>query len=40
MIKYIFPEAVFLDICDNEGKMMGETPQQIIKHLQGVFFDD
>ena len=40
MIKYIFPEPVFLDICNNEGQIVGKTRRQIIKHLQEKFCDD
>ena len=40
MIKYIFPEPVFLDLCNNEGQLVGKIPQQIIKHLQENFCDD
>jgi hypothetical protein len=40
MIKYIFPEPVFLDLCDNQGQLVGQTPKQIIKHLQDTFCND
>jgi hypothetical protein len=40
MIKYIFPEPVFLDLCDDQGQLVGKTPQQIIQHLQDTFCDD
>ena len=40
MIKHIFPKPVFLDLCDNEGKLVGKKQQQIIKHLQQIFYDD
>eukprot|EP00978_Attheya_sp_CCMP212_P009529 scaffold22535_cov32-Attheya_sp.AAC.2 len=40
MIKYIFPEPVFLDLCDDQGKLVGKTPKEIIKHLQDTFCDD
>ena len=40
MIKYIFPEPVFLDLCDNKGQLEGKTPQLIIIHLQETFCDD
>ena len=40
MIKYIFPEPVFLDLCDDQGQLVGKTPQEIMKHLQDSFCDD
>ena len=40
MIKYIFHQHVFLDLCDNEGKLVGKTPQQTVKHLQENVCDD
>ena len=40
MINYILHEPVFLDLFDNEGQIVGKTPQQIIKHLQENFCDD
>eukprot|EP00978_Attheya_sp_CCMP212_P028244 scaffold97084_cov50-Attheya_sp.AAC.1 len=27
MIKYIFPEPVFLDLCDDQGQLVGKTPK-------------
>ena len=35
IIKYIFPEPVFLDLFDNKGQMVRKTLQKIIKHLKG-----
>jgi hypothetical protein len=40
MIKYIFPAPVFLDLCDDQGQLVGKTPQEIMKHLQDTFCDD
>ena len=40
MIKYIFPEPVFLDLCDDQGQLVGTTPKAIIQHLQDTFCDD
>jgi hypothetical protein len=40
MIKYIFPEPVFLDLCDDQGQLVGKTPKEIIRHLQDTFCDD
>jgi hypothetical protein len=40
MIKYIFPEPVFLDLCDDQGQLVGTTPKEIIQHLQDTFCDD
>jgi hypothetical protein len=39
MIKYIFPAPVFLDLCDEQGQLIGKTPQEIIQHLQDTFCD-
>jgi hypothetical protein len=39
MIKHIFPAPVFLDLCDEQGQLIGKTPQQIIQHLQDTFCD-
>jgi hypothetical protein len=40
MIKYIFPEPVFLDLCDDQGQLVGRTPQEIMQHLQDAFCDE
>ena len=40
MINYILPKTAFLDLCDNEGKLVGKKPQQIIKHTQENFSDN
>jgi hypothetical protein len=40
MIKYIFPEPVFLDLCDDQGQLVGKTPQEIMQHLQDSFCDE
>jgi hypothetical protein len=40
MIKYIFPEPVFLDLCDDQGQLVGKNPQEIMQHLQDSFCDD
>ena len=40
MIKYIFPEPVFLDLCDDQGQIVGKSPQDIIQHLHDTFCDD
>jgi hypothetical protein len=40
MIKHIFPEPVFLDLCDDQGQLVGKTPQEIMKHLQDSFCDE
>eukprot|EP00978_Attheya_sp_CCMP212_P013272 scaffold33382_cov34-Attheya_sp.AAC.6 len=40
MIKYIFLEPVFLDLCDDQGQLVGKTPKEIIQHLQDTFCDD
>ena len=40
MIKYIFPEPVFLDLCDDQGQIVGKLPQDLIQHLQDTFCDD
>jgi hypothetical protein len=40
MIKHIFPAPVFLDLCDDQGQLVGKTPQEITKHLQDSFCDD
>ena len=39
MIKYIFLNPVFFDLCNNEGQLVGKTLQPIIKHLQENFCD-
>ena len=40
MIKHIFPEPVFLDLCDDQEQIFGKSPQDIIKYLHDTFFDD
>ena len=40
MIKYIFLNPVFFDLCNNEGQLVGKTLQPIIKHLQENFCED
>ncbi len=39
MIKYIFPAPVFLDLCNEQGQLIGKKPQEIIQHLQDTFCD-
>jgi hypothetical protein len=39
MIKHIFPAPVFLDLCDEQGQLIGKTPQDIIQHLQDTSCD-
>ena len=40
MIKYIFSEPAFLNLCDNEGQLVGNKTQKIIKQLQENFCED
>ena len=40
MIKHIFPEPFFLDLCDDQGQIVGKSPQEIIQHLHDTFCDD
>jgi hypothetical protein len=40
MIKYIFPEPVFLDLCDDQGQLVGKTPQEIMQHVQDSFCNE
>ena len=40
MIKYIFPEPAFLDLCDNQGQLVGTMPKEILQHKKDTFCDD
>ena len=40
MIKYIFLEPVFLDLCDDQRQIDGKSLQDIIQHLHDTFCDD
>ena len=40
MINNIFSKPIFLDLCNNEGQLVGQTPQQIMKHPQETFCVD
>ena len=39
MLEHIFPPAVFLDLQNSQGLMVGKTPRQIIEHLQDSYCD-
>lgn len=40
MLKYIFPSALFLDLQNSQGLMVGKTPRRIIAHLQNTYCEE